>query len=356
MPSTKKVSSNKVTVRAFLCILTFILILLSTINPTNLRASETGSKSFITTADTYLSGENYLNNYGDEEELKLADYIMPPYMPGPRERVYRIALMKFDLSSLPTHLSIKSAKLYLYCLEISAPVNAVAYHCPSNDWNEYTITQILYAKTLLPNLSATPSPETTIDSTNEWYSIDITQDIEGFLGSTLTETVRLSSGMLDKSGSFSSRESDYPPRLEITYQKTETYISCQPSQSTILLGHAISVTGSVSPTTTTTTVKIQYQIDETLIEKTVNTQSDGSFFDSIIPPRDGLWTVTLEANETEYYSSANITLNFSVVKEAEEPETPATPMIPGFPIEATLLGLLITTSFLVIMKRKQPDY
>jgi hypothetical protein len=355
MSSTKKLPSTKKSVSTFLYILTFLLILVSTINPVTLRALETGSKSFVMIADTYVSGENYLNNYGDEEELILADYIMPPYMPGPRERVYRVALMKFDLSSLPTYLSIVSAKLYLYCSEIEEPVNVTAYHCPISDWNEYTITQILYAENLLPNLSTTPSPETTIDSVNEWYSIDVTYDLETFLGSTLTEIIRLSSGMLDKSASFSSREGDYPPYLEITYQKTETQISCQPSQSTILLGHAISLTGSISPTTTITSITIRYQINETLIEKTVNTQPDGSFSDSMIPPRDGLWTVAVEAEETEYYSSANTTLSFNVIKEAEEPETPAPPMIPGFPIEAILLGLLITASFLFVNKREPPQ-
>jgi hypothetical protein len=285
--------------------------------------AESGVEVLQPTEDTYVSGGSYFAIFGDEEQLNIADYITQQVSPGGLERVFHVALLKFDVSSLPSDLEFISVKLYLYCENIEeGPARIQIFHCDSNDWEEHTLNHLYYAEHLIPYVHEEGSEETTIETENQWYAVDVTDDFVDYRGVTITKVLKLGAKMLGKSIYFSSKEGDHPPYLEVVFEKKPSLITCIPSSNIITLGDAVSITGKLMPAIEDAKVTFHYQNNETILETYVYTDSNGSYSIVFEPSLDGLWNITAEWAESDYYLSANTAVYITV---NPLPDIPADP-------------------------------
>ena len=162
-----------------------------------------------TTATMYSVADAYINssipdgNYGD------VDYL---YARADSEQDY--AYVMFDLSSIPSHANIISAKLMLYLTSIGGYVGDVnTYYCSDNSWAELEITW-----NNKPDFAPNATDEIYFGMFvwyNMYYSWNATADVRAALSQgKLTEViVRKSSGH----AVFHSREGANKPKLEVEY-------------------------------------------------------------------------------------------------------------------------------------------
>jgi len=345
------VKLQKTKLKKAILALTLLVIITSQIVPS--QATETGSKNYTANEDTYVDTFRHTLTSGDEEVLWIArEQKESFFMMGWN---HKDVLIKFDLSTIPTDLKIISVKLHLYCMDFGGEnVSFSSFHCSSNNWNEYTLNHATYQIHVIDSIYDTGSEEIQVDAENMWYTIDITENIEDFVGGTLTEVLRIVSNHMNRYIKFSSKEGDYLPYLEVTYEKYSTSLTCHPSQVNIIIGEVIVVNGQLLPSTATT-LNVRYQIGETMLEKNVNTALDGTYLDTFIPTETGSWTITIVYSGTEIQSAANVSVVFNVSASPSQPEEPepTTPFIPGFPIEAIIISILLTGVVLIAQKRKQ---
>jgi hypothetical protein len=328
--------------------LTLLLILTSQIATT--QATDTGSQDYTATEDTYVDTFRHTLTSGDEEVLWIARELKEAlFMTGWN---HKDVLLKFDLSTIPIDIQIISAKLHLYCVDFEGEnVSFRSFHCSSNNWEENTLNHATYQLYVIDSIYETGSDITQVSSDQTWYMIDITDSIDDFIGGTLTEVLRIVSNHMKRYVKFSSKEGVHPPYLEVTYEKYATSLTCQPQQSNVIIGEGIAINGQLLPATSAT-LNIKYQTGDTILEKSVNTALDGTYLDSFIPTETGLWTLTAEYSGTEFQSAANTSVTFNVSASPSQPEEPTTPAIPGFPVEAIFISILLTGTLLLAQNRK----
>ncbi|MCJ7570727.1 MAG: PKD domain-containing protein [Candidatus Thermoplasmatota archaeon] len=129
---------------------------------------------------------------------------------------HRVTFLKFDLSDLPSGISINSAKLELYLSSknVDETFSLPVYYCSDNSWGELTLTY-----------NNKPSWDSnSIDTcyqiafNGQWYSWTITNAVKNAISNgKLTLVLDLEqqySGVL----TFNSKDSYKPPKLTITYE------------------------------------------------------------------------------------------------------------------------------------------
>jgi hypothetical protein len=174
----------------------------------------TSYKILAPIADAHVEpGNNQNSNYGGNSWLDLDStyYTLLYTLMGPSTKAY----IKFDLTTIPSGVTINSATLRLRCLTASETIGVRLYYCSDDTWTETGITW-----------NNAPSKgelvgAVTVSST-DWYSWDVTQIVNGAIskGKLSLELEMNLDGITQYryiSTSFYSKEGSYSPRLEIAY-------------------------------------------------------------------------------------------------------------------------------------------
>ncbi|MFZ6018418.1 MAG: DNRLRE domain-containing protein, partial [Chloroflexota bacterium] len=175
----------------------------------------TGSLILYPTADTWVNYNLPNNNYGSGVYLKIGSEECAGQEFPDRGR----ALIKFDLSPIPTGQVIESASLRLYLRNAypgGATINTISIHGVTASWIETGVTW-----NNQPAHTATSFASIVVGVTQAWYSWDITELVrEWYSGSRPNNGLKMISVAETTCNMryFDSRENVYDPRLEITYK------------------------------------------------------------------------------------------------------------------------------------------
>jgi hypothetical protein len=131
-------------------------------------------------------------------------------------------------------------------------------------------------------------------------------------------------------------------------RKAPTSLSLQPSAPGVRAGETLTLSGSIEPAVQGAEVSIVYTMpDGTTERRTEVTDSDGGFSDSITPTDTGSWTVRANWEGDSTHLEA---VSGEVTLQVEEKRTPG--IIPGFPYESMLLGLVLAALMLLAFDRR----
>ncbi len=140
--------------------------------------------------------------------------------------------------------------------------------------------------------------------------------------------------------------------ISVPVTKISTSLSCTVSSSEITEGASIIITGQLSPSISDTMITVTYQKpDGSTFNKTVITESDGSYTVSHEPQGIGVWNIITSWNGNETYQEI---INDSQFYEVKEPSFFETPI--GI---ATITGgivAVISISFILIKRRNTPTW
>ena len=169
-----------------------------------------GAEGKDTAVDSYHSS----TNYGDDETLTSRYNV---------EGTYTYALIEFDLSAMPTNITITSATLALYNSNNKGSSYVDAYRIITS-WDESTITwndQPEISATAIRNSGSTPEE-------NSWVEWDITSLVEGWCTGTFAnygvELRNVTNGTYNKFHSSDYIVSMYHPYLTINYEEQQIII------------------------------------------------------------------------------------------------------------------------------------
>jgi len=164
------------------------------------------SIELIPIQDSYINNYSPNDNYGYFDELRVT-------IPGPG---YKIAYLKFNLSTIPYPATIVSAELKLYLnQDISETATISAYYCSNNNWDELLISWLN-----APSYESTPIYTRSAIAFEGWYSWNVTSAVKTALSNrTLTLILDENDGA---SCYFFSKDIDYNnekrPKLNISYE------------------------------------------------------------------------------------------------------------------------------------------
>jgi len=133
-------------------------------------------------------------------------------------------------------------------------------------------------------------------------------------------------------------------------RKASTSLSLQPSASSVTAGETLTLSGSLEPAVQGSEVGIVYTMpDGTTERRTAVTDSEGVFSDSITPTDAGSWVVRAnwEGDSTHLASESE-----EVIMRVEGKKSPV--IIPGFPYESIVLGLVLAALMLLGRARAPP--
>ena len=130
--------------------------------------------------------------------------------------------------------------------------------------------------------------------------------------------------------------------IYFTVSKTPSSVSIQTSESQITEGDSVTVSGSLDPAVSGAEVVIVYTTpDGSTSTRTISTGLDGSYSDLYQPSEKGSWSVKASWDGDSWFmNSSSETVSFTVDESEPEPE-PEQKGIPGFPIPAIALGILL---------------
>lgn len=258
-------------------------------------------------ADTYVESDTPNVNFGGNLSLHVRE--------SSWLAEWSYSYLKFDLSTIPSSSQINSATLEVYASTAGSDTSQIgAYYCSDTSWSEVGITW-----NTAPSFSSTPTATTTVAFSGQWYSWDITSDVQNAL-STRKSTVVLKVQAVQKGyfdSYFSSKDAySNKPSLVISYTlpKASSSISCSTSSSSIVSGESITVSGSISPLHAGKTVTLTYERpDGSKREVSMESKTDGSFEDSFIPENTGLWKVTATwEGDDDHEGTTSTAVTFSV--------------------------------------------
>jgi Tol biopolymer transport system component len=135
----------------------------------------------------------------------------------------------------------------------------------------------------------------------------------------------------------------------------ETTISCSLSSSTVSLGDPSTVSGSIEPSVSCANVTLIYtKPDGSSMAKHIITEDDGSYVDSYEPSELGTWRVEASWDgDPGHHASRSQSIEFSVIEpELETEESSEGEGIPGFPLEAAIVGLILGFTIYFLMRRR----
>jgi hypothetical protein len=128
-------------------------------------------------------------------------------------------------------------------------------------------------------------------------------------------------------------------------RKASASLSLQPSAPSVMVGETLTISGSIEPTIQGAEVGIEYTMpDGTTDRRTTVTDSDGVFSDSITPTDTGSWAVRASWEGDSTHIEA---ISEEVTLQVEEKRTPR--IIPGFPHESILLGVVLAALMLLVI-------
>jgi hypothetical protein len=113
-------------------------------------------------------------------------------------------------------------------------------------------------------------------------------------------------------------------------------------------GDSITVSGSITPKVSSIRVTLTYtKPDTTTLTRYVNADSNGSYTDTYNPDVIGSWSVTASwSGDETYESSTSNKTAFTVAKKTEQGG------IPGYPLEAVLIGVIFYSIILTLTPKK----
>ena len=123
------------------------------------------------------------------------------------------SLVRFDLGSIPSGVTIESAELGLYFYDVNASGSVGAYRI-TEDWSEGSVKW-----NNQPEHAASATDQSTVGTTG-WESWDVAADVQQFIDGAETN---YGWKMIAASGNVLARSKDYggianDPRLVITYR------------------------------------------------------------------------------------------------------------------------------------------
>ena len=153
----------------------------------------------------------YVNSYHSDENEGDSSFL---YVKNSEWGTSKLIFIKFHLSDIPADASIKSAQLKLRAAVALDGGDVSAYYVPDDSWRELGLT---YDNR--PNISNTITYTEEGVTSGSLCSWDITEDVlEAFHDDKLlTEAVMWENTTEYGHIQFFSRESGWPPKLEITY-------------------------------------------------------------------------------------------------------------------------------------------
>jgi len=303
-------------------------------------AKATETKTLYPIADAYVDSESPSSNYGGSDWLYALfwDY---EYI----EDVRRNAYLLFDLSEFPSDVNIISAEIYLYAWTAWSPTAHVgAHYCPNVTWNEIEITW-----ENAPSFSPTPSSVVPVPFEDEWYSWNVTSDVQGALGDKLTEVFTVEDTGESFSTSFYSKDAwaeDERARLLITYSKIPTTVTCSLSVSQMDIGSGVSITARLSPALEGKTVYIENSTDQMTWDQLAfgTTNSTGCYAYIWSPSVMETYSIRVRWDGDDYYVAA--------VSEIQSLE-----VIPEFPVAMILpLFIILTIIVTIFAKKNKPAH
>ncbi len=190
------------------------------------------------TADTYVDNQYPWKNNGDSDELRIWNGF-----------VKHFSFLQFDLSAIPSFVEILSADLFLRVREDTVdrpdPTVVGVYHYPNNSWTEEDLTwnSVNWVEV---NQTAIDTEDIDVDQLKwqVWFNWQVTNDVTAARDGVLTLVV--ASDNMAESVFFYSRETVLTPRLEVTYVKVESSVTCGLTQSSITYGSLVNVVGQLT--------------------------------------------------------------------------------------------------------------
>ena len=135
----------------------------------------------------------------------------------------------------------------------------------------------------------------------------------------------------------------------------ETTISCSLLSNDVTQGESLTVSGSIEPSVSGANVTLTYtKPDGSSLVRHVLTEADGSYRDYYEPSEVGSWSVeTSWGGDPGNHASRSRSLDLSVVEpEIETEESSGGGGIPGFPLETTIIGLILGIALHFVMRRR----
>ena len=192
-------------------------------------------------------------------------------------------------------------------------------------------------------------------SPSGWYHFEITRDVDNFFKININDSpfinVKDEKPITEGLSTFRIKmvtgiELD---NVQVTpLQLESTSISVEVSESEIIEGGSVSVSGEIEPAVSGVDVSITYsKPDSTLVTSLVTSSSDGTFIDTLEPDMLGSWILEVSwVGEGIFEGASSQSVSFTVIEESSGDS------IPGFPLPSILIGLLFAvfvmlTSFFV---------
>ena len=139
------------------------------------------------------------------------------------------------------------------------------------------------------------------------------------------------------------------------WEVLETTISCSLSSSTVSLGDPATVSGSIEPSIPGANVTLTFTNPSgSSITRYLTTEADGGYHHSYEPSEPGMWRVEASWDgDSGHHASRSQSIEFSVIEsEPETEESSEGGGIPGFPLEATIVGLMLGIGFYLMSRRR----
>lgn len=181
---------------------------------------EAETKTLNPVADAHIEDNNPSSNFGGKSYLEVSH----------SSNIFVgecLALLKFDLSEIPSDVTVQTARLQLYTSIYVTSTHSISVHYSSdNTWTELGIN---YDD--CPSFNTTPTSTTTVASTNTWYEWAVTADVKTALGTADKKlTIVIVSDYHDDSDWvwFESKDQQYSwmeeyiPKLVISYADEDT--------------------------------------------------------------------------------------------------------------------------------------
>ena len=125
------------------------------------------------------------------------------------------SFLKFDISKIPTDITVKSATLKLYAYYVHTPATITVHRCSDNSWSEDTITW-----NNAPSYTTDSEDSKYINSDDKWLEWDVTDYLIDTLPYYKITSFAMQTRTDDGTVSFFSKERGYnkEPILEIDWE------------------------------------------------------------------------------------------------------------------------------------------
>jgi hypothetical protein len=141
----------------------------------------------------------------------------------------------------------------------------------------------------------------------------------------------------------------------LTQESLNTRRARSLQSATVLLGSSSTVSGSIQPSVSGANVTLIYiKPNGSSITRHIITEADGSYSDSYEPSQLGSWWIEASWDgDLGHHASRSQSIELSVIEpEPEAEESSEGGGIPGFPLEATAVGLMLGLGVYFLTRRR----